>query len=412
MKRTGSMKIWGFLILLFLGIFTAEVSRAAAEEVSFSGSYYYLYLGEEGKESRELTLKNVPEGATLKFTSSNKEIATVNANGMVSAVAPGDAVITCTVTVDGKKSTCKTTIKVRDNINSITLGLKDTTQLVNALKKNTEYPLAYTCTTNAGLNENSGNYLYYEVLNTKGEIAQYATVENEVFRATRCATYTVKVYCFLNQSTFKTWNSDREKYASRLLASDELVLTVTLKNFSTREERIADWTMLVPTGYFVAEQDFTDGVMVCSINALNGKELAVSNIHIRVDELAQEPDFAELRKTMAQAYTKSLLAESWKTAYSAKSCTVKNLKKQTVTLGDKKVYKIGYDIVLKNIRFVFEDAADITIARLEFHNTIYTWYEGMEHVTVNVIDAYEALQPNMTEAAQKLVETFEKNPLE
>ena len=77
-------------------------------------------------------------------------------------------------------------------------------------------------------------------------------------------------------------------------------------------------------------------------------------------------------------------------------------------MGGKKVYKIGYDITLKNIHFVFEEGVDISIPSLAFHNTIYTWYDGMEHITVNVIDAYEALQPNMTDAAQKLVSTFRR----
>ena len=99
------------------------------------------------------------------------------------------------------------------------------------------------------------------------------------------------------------------------MASDELVLTVTLANFSTREERVSDWTMQIPEDYFVGEQDFADGTLTCSVNALNGKELASSNIHIRVDSLVKEPDFEALKNAMSQAYTKEMLSESWQTAY-------------------------------------------------------------------------------------------------
>ncbi|MBQ9120009.1 MAG: Ig-like domain-containing protein [Lachnospiraceae bacterium] len=408
MERTGLSKIWGFLILLLLGIVTANGLQVKAAEFSFSGSYYYLYLGEDGKESRALKVEGVPEGAEITFATSNEKVATVDPNGVVTAVAPGNASITCTAVTGEQETVCKTSIKVRDAVTEITLSLESTTQRSNNLRKNKEYPLTYTCKTKAGTNKTYGNYLYYEVLNKKGEPAQNAAVTDGVFKATRCATYTVKVYCFLNESTFKTWNTDREKYAGKLMASDELVLTVTLANFSTREERVSDWTMQIPEDYFVGEQDFADGTLTCSVNALNGKELASSNIHIRVDSLVKEPDFEALKNAMSQAYTKEMLSESWQTAYSAKKCTVQNLKKQTITLGGKKVYKIGYDITLKNIHFVFEEGVDISIPSLAFHNTIYTWYDGMEHITVNVIDAYEALQPNMTDAAQKLVSTFRR----
>ncbi len=409
MKEGKGKRLWVCLaLLLFSVLLTNTVSVMAAEKIAFTSKYYYLYLGQGKLDTKAIKVKNIPDGATVTYTSADETIATVSEDGVVTAHAPGNVRITCKVQLGEQVSVCRTTVKVRDNIQSITLELKDTTQLKNALRRKKSYELAYSCITDTGNNENSGNYLHYEVYNASGELADYAKVEDGKFSATRNGKYTVKVYVFLNETVYKKWTNDREKYANRLLASDELVLTVTPKTFDTSEEQISEWLVQLPKKYFVSEQDFTEDVLVCSINTQRGNTLAASNIHIRVDALSGDTDFEELKSSMAQTYTKSVLKENWKSVYPAKTVTIKNLKKSTVTLGDKSVYQICYDVVLKNIQFVFENAVDISIDRLEFHNTIYTWYEADQHITVSALDAYEALQPNITDVAKKLVETFRK----
>ena len=76
-----------------------------------------------------------PEGAqsTLKFTSGKKSVATVNANGEVTAIAPGSATITAT-THNNKKKTITITVKKAPASVSLSaprtqLGIGDTMQL-------------------------------------------------------------------------------------------------------------------------------------------------------------------------------------------------------------------------------------------------------------------------------------------
>ena len=59
-----------------------------------------------------LTATTVPDGATVTWTSSDEDIATVTSGGVVTGVAKGTATITATITVDYKTYTdsCVVTI--------------------------------------------------------------------------------------------------------------------------------------------------------------------------------------------------------------------------------------------------------------------------------------------------------------
>ncbi len=83
------------------------------ESVSLSLSALVLRAGDSLHGSFTLKATVSPDGATNKsvtWTSSNKNVATVDANGKVTAVAGGTAVITCTTNSGSKTATCKVTV--------------------------------------------------------------------------------------------------------------------------------------------------------------------------------------------------------------------------------------------------------------------------------------------------------------
>lgn len=293
-------------------------------------------------------------------------------------------------------------------LSSASLSFLDKKVLRNALAKNTAYELNPVLKDSEGVVCTDKYYLYYEVLNRKGEISSSATIENGFFKATACAGYTIRLLCFYNKKSCEAWLADPVKYEKKVLKIVSLPVTVTTKKYTEYEETVSGYNLCLPSKYFLAEQDETKKGMICSVNTMFGGIPAVSNIHITVNQTSGEPSFELLRQSMSQAFTKSHLQSQWMDAYPAKSCYIGNLTKKTVTLGGKKVYEITYDVVLKKIKFEFPESVDLVIERLEFHNTLYTWYDGAEHISVNVIDAYESLQPNVTEAARRLVEKFEK----
>ena len=79
--------------------------------ISLTATSLSLTIG----ETQQLAATILPEDATDKsvtWTSSNKNVATVNATGMVTAIAEGSAIITCMANDgSGLKATCDVTIK-------------------------------------------------------------------------------------------------------------------------------------------------------------------------------------------------------------------------------------------------------------------------------------------------------------
>ena len=66
--------------------------------------------------------------------------------------------------------------------------------------------------------------------------------------------------------------------------------------------------------------------------------------------------------------------------------------------------QIKYRLTLWDIVIKGKEAADIKISRMDFVNTVYTWYEGNRHISVTVTDAQESLNPNISDVAFDIVE--------
>ena len=70
-------------------------------------------------QTLQLTATVAPENATNKeysWSSSDEDVATVDENGLVSAIAAGSAIITVTTTDGGKTATCAVTVKAKEGI--------------------------------------------------------------------------------------------------------------------------------------------------------------------------------------------------------------------------------------------------------------------------------------------------------
>ena len=90
-------------------IYTVSPYACAASGVSLSDSSAALALG----ETKQLTATVSPADASNKnvtWSTSNKEVATVDDNGLVTAVAAGNATITATTVVGGFTDTCDVSV--------------------------------------------------------------------------------------------------------------------------------------------------------------------------------------------------------------------------------------------------------------------------------------------------------------
>ncbi len=375
-------------------------------EVKLSRTYVALLLGQEGKDTYQLRISGTPKGALVVFSMENENIALVDETGEIAALAPGRTTLTCTITAkDGEKTVKKVSVQVYDNIRSITLGAKDVQQ--NALHKNTAYALTYTCKTVAGTNKNIGNYIHYEVLTAAGESTQDAAVDSEGnFTAKSYGSYSVSVYAFQSSNKYKEWAADRGKYAGNVLAQDTLVLTVTPTSYRIKTQEVEGFCVTLPIKYEINVREKTKERTAFSAQVKNSAgQNAISNLQVMIDKVEEEQSYALLLSVMASVYTKGALEQSWKSAYNAQRAAVKNLETEKLTAGEREILKISYELTLRNI--VLNIGGDnIKISRMNFVNTLYTWYDGNYHISVTVTDAMESLQPNISDAARKMVDNF------
>lgn len=95
----------------FIDVCTLTVKKVIkTKSVSLNKLSFTLYVG----RTRKLVATVSPENATnkaLKWTSSNKKVAKVDQNGVVTAVGKGTATITCATKDTGKTTSCEVTVK-------------------------------------------------------------------------------------------------------------------------------------------------------------------------------------------------------------------------------------------------------------------------------------------------------------
>ncbi len=376
-------------------------------KVELSKTYVVLLLGREGKDTYQIRVSKMAEGDKIAFSSKDQSVAVVDGGGKIMAVAPGKTTVTCTITAAGGEKTKKTvTVRVYDNIKSLTLGVGDVRR--NALHKNVSYALTYTCKTVAGTNKNIGNYIYYEVCTPEGKMTENASIDADgKFSAKSYGTYLVLAYAFQSSSQYKKWVGDREKYAGNVLAKSTLTLMVVPASYSVKEQKIGKFTVTLPSKYEVGTVGKSKDRTTCSVHVKKQDgQNAVSNIQVIIDGVDEAQSYEVFSSVMASVYTKGALEQSWKSAYNAGKATVKNLKTQKLTVGDKEILKISYGLILRNIVLGMRKEDDLKISRMEFFNTVYTWYDGKYHISVTVTDAMEELRPNISEAAEKMVKKF------
>ena len=180
---------------------------------------------------------------------------------------------------------------------------------------------------------------------------------------------------------------------------------MTTTNYKKTAHKIGDYTVNLPKDY---ELDiFEKGKERTAFSAMVEKEdgqSAVSNIQVIIDKVDGAQDYGLLAAVMSSVYTKDKLEENWKTAYNAKKASVSKLQIEKVAVKKREILEIKYRLTLRDIVIKGKEAADIKISRMDFVNTVYTWYEGNRHISVTVTDAQESLNPNISDVAFDIVE--------
>lgn len=148
-------KVFAFVLALAMILTTYQptATYAATKAPTISAKKMTLQVGSK----KTLTVKNTGKNATLKWSSSKKNVATVSKKGVVKAVKAGTANVKCKVVTKSKKHytlTCKVTVK--NAVVSKTVSTQKA--LTSALKDKNVKNLTIKTDNEVAFNIPSGNY--------------------------------------------------------------------------------------------------------------------------------------------------------------------------------------------------------------------------------------------------------------
>lgn len=148
-------KVFAFVLALAMILTTYQptATYAATKAPTISAKKMTLQVGSK----KTLTVKNAGKNATLKWSSSKKNVATVSKKGVVKAVKAGTANVKCKVVTKSKKHytlTCKVTVK--NAVVSKTVSTQKA--LASALKDKNVKNLTIKTDNEVAFNIPSGNY--------------------------------------------------------------------------------------------------------------------------------------------------------------------------------------------------------------------------------------------------------------
>lgn len=148
-------KVFAFVLALAMILTTYQptTTYAATKAPTISAKKMTLQVGSK----KTLTVKNAGKNATLKWSSSKKNVATVSKKGVVKAVKAGTANVKCKVVTKSKKHytlTCKVTVK--NAVVSKTVSTQKA--LASALKDKNVKNLTIKTDNEVAFNIPSGNY--------------------------------------------------------------------------------------------------------------------------------------------------------------------------------------------------------------------------------------------------------------
>lgn len=148
-------KVFAFVLALAMILTTYQptATYAATKAPTISAKKMTLQVGSK----KTLTVKNAGKNATLKWSSSKKNVATVSKKGVVKAVKAGTANVKCKVVIKSKKHytlTCKVTVKNA----AVSKTVSTQKALTSALKDKNVKNLTIKTDKEVAFNIPSGNY--------------------------------------------------------------------------------------------------------------------------------------------------------------------------------------------------------------------------------------------------------------
>lgn len=224
MKKNSFKKLSFVLALaMIIAVIAPAAGAFAAAAPKLNSKEKYLHLGVDGKEEFDFNIKNKKSGWKYAWTSSNKNVANVNAkNGVTMATGVGSAKVTVKITDKDGELVDQLTAKVvvRDNIKSLTIT---NTPANNKLLVGVPNDFNRSFVTVSGDTTKTSSVTRWSLDKTTG-----ATIDDKgIFVATVPGDYTITANAFQSKAKFNEWKADPEAKASLVTATATYKVTVS-----------------------------------------------------------------------------------------------------------------------------------------------------------------------------------------
>lgn len=402
MKRVRGLflALLGALFLICSDNNMFQVPSIYAAEITISDSNVYLTLGSK-KITHTLKVNNVSANGKITYKSLNPKIAKVNSKGKITAVSGGLTKIETTVTSGKNEKVFVTEVRVYDPISSIEL-MVDNGAVANRLRKNVSYQIGYECKTVGGTNANTTNIIHYEVLTGTGKPTENAKIsEKGVFTAKKVGNYYIKVKVFENRSVYENWLANPIKYQKKILAEDDLLVSVAAKSgFALEAKTLAGWSLSLPKSYEAKVTKNTKKVKQITISPATQKgKTFSSNISIMAETSSTVLNFDDMALYAEFMYTEDEILENLEGEELAKNVSISDFKTETVKSDSLKYWKMSYNMHLDGVGTQKVNGSGKAV----FHHEMYLMCFDHTMILIHVNDMGEALQPNISDTAEQLV---------
>jgi hypothetical protein len=207
------------LAMIVSVIMPAAGAFAATKAPKLNATKKYLHLDKEGANEYDFNITNKVTGWKYKWSSANENVAEVAKNGLVTATGVGTTKVSVVISdKDGDEvDELKATIVVRDNIASVKITKVPTATL--AVGASNDFNRSFT--TVSGSTKKTSSITRWSVDKEGATIS-----DSGLFVATAAGEYTVTARSFQSTAKYESWLADSTKYASYVLATDSVKVTV------------------------------------------------------------------------------------------------------------------------------------------------------------------------------------------
>ena len=249
-------------LAMMISVVAPAASAFAATSPSLNSTKKYLLLGNDKRSDYNFNVNNKSKGWSYKWTSSNTNVATVNAkNGVTTAVGIGKATVKVAITKSGKAvKTLSATVIVKDNIVSLTDIYAQTKDVdLTKIPVGTDVDFGRKFVTEGGSTKKTTAVTRWEVSSDD------ATVDAKgVFNASKSGTYTITAVAFQSKAKYNSWVAGGKDMSSSLVLATKAI-EVTVANSIESVKQISSTKFTVTFNADMSETDVKDASVLSRV---------------------------------------------------------------------------------------------------------------------------------------------------